>query len=57
MWVLFLEIWVWLLIAFTAGWFFHWFFCCRGAPSTSNGDRPADPPADKAEAEIKDSST
>jgi predicted flap endonuclease-1-like 5' DNA nuclease len=29
MWFLFLEIWVWLLIAFVLGWFAHWFFCCR----------------------------
>lgn len=30
MWFLFLQIWVWLLIAFLLGWFAHWFFCCRG---------------------------
>jgi hypothetical protein len=30
MWFLFFQIWLWLLIAFIAGWFAHWFLCCRG---------------------------
>ena len=29
MWHLFLEIWLWLVIAFALGWFTHWFLCCR----------------------------
>lgn len=29
MWFLFLQIWLWLLIAFALGWFAHWFLCCR----------------------------
>ena len=30
MYYLFLEIWVWLLIAFIFGWVAHWFILCRG---------------------------
>lgn len=29
MWFLFFEIWLWLLLAYVAGWISHWFFCCR----------------------------
>jgi len=29
MWFLFLQIWIWLILAFVLGWFAHWFFCCR----------------------------
>lgn len=29
MWFLFFEIWLWLLLAFAAGWISHWFLCCR----------------------------
>ncbi|MEM7358465.1 MAG: hypothetical protein AAF431_05185 [Pseudomonadota bacterium] len=32
MWFLFLQIWLWLLIAFALGWFAHWFLCCRNRP-------------------------
>ena len=30
MWYLFLQIWLWLVLAFALGWVSHWFFCCRG---------------------------
>lgn len=30
MWYLFIQIWLWLLVAFALGWAAHWFFCCRG---------------------------
>ena len=29
MWYLFLQIWVWVILAFVFGWVSHWFFCCR----------------------------
>lgn len=35
MWYLFLQIWVWLVIAFVLGWIAHWFFCCRGKQTES----------------------
>lgn len=30
MWYLFLQIWIWLAIAFILGALVQWFFCCRG---------------------------
>ena len=30
MWYLFMQIWVWLILAALLGWVAHWFFCCRG---------------------------
>jgi hypothetical protein len=36
MWFLFFQIWLWLLVAFVAGWFAHWFFCCRGKRNEQN---------------------
>lgn len=29
MWYLFIQIWVWLVVAFVLGWSAHWFLCCR----------------------------
>ena len=48
MWYLFLQIWVWLIVAFALGWFAHWFFCCRdqeqddGSPNNTLFDSSSD---------------
>lgn len=42
MWYLFLQIWVWLLIAFVLGWWAHWFFCCRGKESATDDSAAID---------------
>ena len=36
MWFLFLEIWVWLLIAFALGWSSHWLLSSRGKESQAD---------------------
>lgn len=38
MWYLFIEIWLWLLVAFILGWAAHWFLCCRGKDSEVTSD-------------------
>ena len=42
MWFLFLEIWVWVVIAFALGWSSHWFLSSRGkeVPAEDKNQRP-----------------
>ncbi len=38
MYYLFIQIWIWLAIAFALGWIAHWFFCCRGKDEETSLD-------------------
>ena len=37
---LFLQIWVWLFIAFALGWVAHWFICCRNKQQINHTHTP-----------------
>ncbi|MFT5573071.1 MAG: putative flap endonuclease-1-like 5' DNA nuclease [Cryomorphaceae bacterium] len=37
MWYLFIQIWVWLLVAFALGWSTHWFLSSRGSDDEQGG--------------------
>ena len=57
MWYLFLQIWIWLIIAFALGWLSHWFMCCRGnqaGQDIATSAEQSEPEANRVEEPVAD---